>query len=300
MTLVILLNLAPTTTSFAGPATYFLWCGNSTTDYWDAASAWTSDATGDAYVDPVYGPIGPPDTPNKTLQIIFQGDTSELCYCDVNTWEFGTLQMNSTPIQVGYSPTDKTDGAALMLYGDGIINYSATGALITLTTHGSLEFFNSSTAGDISINSSSADQTNTYIKFHDSSTAGSTTFTVGINSYVLFSNSASAGNATLTTAGTNTSLQFSDTSTAGNATLGAIGAEGAGFNAGTYVGFSGSAHGGTATITAQNGGLVTFNDSSSADHATITSLSYYSYRSVWKTSLINPRCRAKLGGVTCP
>jgi autotransporter-associated beta strand protein len=153
----------------------------------------------------------------------------------------------------------------LAFTGAGIV---INGGSASITSGGSLEFFNTSTAGSATITNNnvlaffitstagSAFITNNgTMGFVDTSTAGSATITN--NGSVGFANTSTAGSATITN---NNVLAFFITSTAGNATI----------TNNNSLNFNANSTAGSASITNNGGGFLGFNNSSTAGNASIT------------------------------
>ena len=216
------------------------WLLNPGTGDWNTAGNWT-----------------PATVPSNTA-IFSASNTVSLTFSasptSINTIQFnagapgytfnvtGTLDINGTGIVNNSSNTP-----SFLLNGTLDFFNSSTAGNAAITNNVSLNFFNSSTAGNANITSNSG------LFFNDSSTAGSATITgnAGLN----FLNSSTAGNATITN---NASLNFFNSSTAGNAIITS--------NSGLF--FNDSSTAGNANITT-NAGLH-FLNSSSAGAATIT------------------------------
>jgi autotransporter-associated beta strand protein len=166
--------------------------------------------------------------------------------------------------------------AAYTFTNDRIVGFTGNGIVvnggsvsITNTTGGTLQFFNTSTAGNAAITN------NNTLDFLDSSTAGNATITNASGGLMAFVNSSTAGNASITNDG---SLQFVDTSTGGNATITnnnfmafflTSTAGGATITNNAFIQFNDSTSAGNATINS-NPGAVTFTNSSTAGNATLT------------------------------
>jgi autotransporter-associated beta strand protein len=147
----------------------------------------------------------------------------------------------------GASSYTFSSGADITFTGTGIV---INGGGAAITNNSLLRFLNSSTAGSASITNNGTGTVN----FNDSSTAGGANIT---NEGLLnFNNAASAGSAFIANDG---NLNFSGTSTAGNAQID-VGHPG-------NVVFSGSSTAGNAII--NSGGVIIFENNSSADHANI-------------------------------
>lgn len=154
--------------------------------------------------------------------------------------------------------------------GAGIVN----GGNVTITTlDGGLDFKNSASAGNVTIDLADGNFKTSY--FRDNSTAANATISISSNDTIWFYNQSTAANATIVNNGTigtwdnatlgdanitnNARIYFENTSSAGNATI---------VNNGTSIYFHDSTTAGTATIT--NNTSLNFWSDSSAGSAHIT------------------------------
>jgi autotransporter-associated beta strand protein len=204
---------------------------------WNAAANWTPDEV----------PNGPADIATFGLSNTTNISISE--NTEVNGITFTSAATN--PYIITASP-----GLTLTISGAGITNNSGiTQKFVTAVdsggNRGQLNFTNSSTAGNVSIenfgstsflgSSTAANATihtaNGFVTFFDNSTAGSAFIECNGNSFLDFVSSSSAGNAFLVLSHTD-SISFEQFSTAGNAIINSAGS----------ISFSGSSQGGTAQI----------------------------------------------------
>jgi hypothetical protein len=199
----------------------------------------TPEPTGDFNVPSNWVPDTPPAGPTGTATF--------------NTSNIMTLTLSSTStvenLVFNVAGYNFNFIQSLTITGSGITGIAPSFEL----PGGNLQFTNSSTAGPAIIHVFGLGPVN----FFGSSTAGTATITAGVagsnddftGGFVHFEQNSSAGNATITSfVGSN--IEFHDASSAGNATLTA----------------------GNATLPsgAGNNGFIFFEDTSTADHATIT------------------------------
>ena len=238
---ILTLLLATANSSFAGSAT---WLANPATGNWSTASNWT----------PATVPNGPNDTATfATSNVRFvapEGATQ------VNGIVFNpgasrfTIALLTTTLTIsGVGITNNSGITQNFAPGPGAIDFmnsaTAGGSNVAFTDAGTVQFFNTSTAGDATFTNNGA------VKFFDTSTAGDAT--LNNNAEILFQGSSTAGNGTLTNSGGGIVIFSDGTPTADNGTFtntgGAVSGGGGGlivFNAGTA---------GDATFT-NNGGAV--------------------------------------------
>jgi outer membrane autotransporter protein len=141
-------------------------------------------------------------------------------------------------------------GQTLQFDGAGIVIGGGSASISNSGVGGILQFFNASTAGNVTIANTSS------LSFNDSSTAGSATITNG--SFLIFNGSSTAGSARIINDDT---VSFNANSTAGSATI----------TNNDNLNFNNRSTAGNATITNASFGSMVFNDSSTAGDATITS-----------------------------
>jgi len=238
---ILTLLLATANSSFAGSAT---WLANPATGNWSTASNWT----------PATVPNGPNDTATfATSNVRFvapEGATQ------VNGIVFNpgasrfTIALLTTTLTIsGVGITNNSGITQNFAPGPGAIDFmnsaTAGGSNVAFTDAGTVQFFNTSTAGNATFTNNGA------VKFFDTSTAGDAT--LNNNAEILFQGSSTAGNGTLTNSGGGIVIFSDGTPTADNGTFtntgGAVSGGGGGlivFNAGTA---------GDATFT-NNGGAV--------------------------------------------
>jgi autotransporter-associated beta strand protein len=153
------------------------------------------------------------------------------------------------------------DGNSRMVFNSGSAN-GGSGKVIFNVPRGSLEFANSSTAGRTTINATGGLG---IIEFGGSANAGHATINAG-GLLAEFGGSSTAANATINNIGTN-QLRFSNSANAGNATI---------INSGNstiasgFFSFNNTSSAAHATITSS--GFLNFEDSSSAGNATINQI----------------------------
>ncbi len=238
---ILTLLLSTASSSFAGSAT---WLANPATGNWSTASNWT----------PATVPDGPADTATfATSNIRFVAPEGAT---EVNGIVFNpgasrfTIALLTTTLTIsGVGITNNSGITQNFAPGPGAIDFmnsaTAGGSNVAFTDAGTVQFFNTSTAGDATFTNNGA------VKFFDTSTAGDAT--LNNNAEILFQGSSTAGNGTLTNSGGGIVIFSDGTPTADNGTFtntgGAVSGGGGGlivFNAGTA---------GDATFT-NNGGAV--------------------------------------------
>ena len=145
--------------------------------------------------------------------------------------------------------------------GCGCTGGTATAGNAPITNNGTTSFWEGSSAGNATITSSGL------IEFHDQSSAGNATFTTNFGVTNFFDTS-TAGNATFTV--TSGDMNFSDSSRAGTATItaGLPVSQNGGFDAG-FIKFFNNSTADHATIFSLSDSSVEFHNSSRADHATL-------------------------------
>src|SRR5713101_4525053 len=186
---ILTLLLSTASSSFAGSAT---WLANPATGNWSTASNWT----------PATVPDGPTDTATfATSNIRFVAPEGAT---EVNGIVFNpgasrfTIALLTTTLTIsGVGITNNSGITQNFAPGPGAIDFmnsaTAGGSNVAFTDAGTVQFFNTSTAGDATFTNNGA------VKFFDTSTAGDAT--LNNNAEILFQGSSTAGNATFTNIG---------------------------------------------------------------------------------------------------
>ena len=212
------------------------WNLNPTSGDWNIATNWT----------PMTVPNGPTDIAtfplSNTTNVSISEDT------EVNGIIFTSAATNPYSIRVN-------SGLTLTLSGTGITNNSGIAEFLfcdgPYNEPGQILFTNSASAGNASITSYGS------MQFLDNSTAGSADIENGLAAYV-FSDGATAGSANILNFSLG-DMEFSDSSTAGNATINSYDT--------SFIEFSDNSTAGSATI--HSLGEIDFHDSSEGSTARI-------------------------------
>jgi autotransporter-associated beta strand protein len=213
------------------------WNLNPTSGDWNIVTNWT----------PMTVPNGPTDIAtfpfSNTTNVSISEDT------EVNGIMFTSAATNPYSIRVN-------SGLTLTLSGTGITNNSAIAEFLfcdgPYNEPGQILFTNSASAGNASITSYGS------MQFLDNSSAGSADIENGPGGHMYFSNGATAGSANILNYAT-ADMSFSDSSTAGNATILSYD--------GNFIEFTDSSTAGNATI--RSLGKIYFDDSSDGGTAQI-------------------------------
>ncbi len=197
------------------------WLLNPGTNDWDTAANWA-----------------PGTVPTNTASFGASNTTTL-------TFSASPNSINAIQFNAGAPAYTFNVAGTLSVNGAGIVNNSANAP--TFVLGGTLNFFNSSTAGNAHITN------NVSLNFFNSSSAGNATITS--NSGLFFNDASTAGNAAITS---NAGLTFANSSTAGSAHI----------TSNAALNFFNTSSGDNANITANSG--MFFNDASSAGNAIIT------------------------------
>lgn len=182
-----------------------------------------------------------------------------------NTYSGGTT-VNEGTLQIGDNSNTGTIRGAVTNNDSVIEVVKADTSFITSITNNAttgdstINFRNDTNAGPATItNVSNTPGIFAFLRFFDTSSAGSANITNNIRGLLEFYNSSSAGNATIVNNSADPlAVVFSDTSTAGAAQI---------TNNAGFINFNNASKAGTASIT--NGSVVLFNGTSSAESANI-------------------------------
>ena len=220
------------------------WSSNPASSDWNTAGNWTS---------------GIPNSQSATAVFDASATTSVTLSAGVS---LDTLQFNVGAPQY----TINTNGKPLAFFGAGIVNNSSAAQSINNASLAQMNFYNSSSAGNIWLYSGFSST----VAFHNSSTAANAWIDSNNNDSLFFDDNSNAGSATIMNLGTS-NLTFNNNASAGNAVIINQAKLYFGFNYGTgdlstaanaditntgNIYFDGHDSSGNATITTNSGGAV--------------------------------------------